>query len=833
MVLRSSRSDESHGVKVCPVDDSDASHDDGFHELVQDKLRAAQQSLGEGIDEVLKLLAQRCEADRLTWRRPDHEKSTRLHETAVSLHCGTAAAQQRHPNGTIRGHEGTHHRVTSDKDKSTSPSPQSRPENPRIAGFVAFEDSLGEDEGLLDERVLSPRPAEAWEQVRIADSAGKSEAPAGDAEAAETIVQPYASVSDIRPTSAKSQKSALSTEGSEPHSVRVADPAAELDIQRTTGNGHIDHFAVLPCWKADSRRSTNMLRRQKTRGVSEILTGSSSDSGGEEDIDDPEPQWWLVMPESVQRAAWDFGSVALVMYDLWAIPFQLLEPPPNIISITFAWVTRLFWTADIPMSCVTALACDNGTLERRFKQIACNYLRTWFLLDFALVALDWMEVFFSAAGGLGIARVGKASRIIRIIRLLRLLRLVRVREIFKVVLERLRSERLVIFAKIMKIMGILVGIAHIMACLWYGIGLDGDMTPKPYEDSNWIREHLKARDSLVYRYFISMHWSLSQFSGGMDEIRAHNVQERIYVIACYLVTYMGAAFIISDLTSAMTQLYTNRQSAQLRLLHRYLSEKGISPKLTLRIQQNAQRVLREKQHNMSEDHVELLAVVSKPLRTQLHFEMYSPTFCHHPFFEKYCRECPHVMRLVCHDATSMITVATRDILFAAGEMPAKPTMYFICSGNFLYTTPHGKVSRLAQGAWLAEASLWCQWMHVGTLMSLGESRLQVLDAKTFQSICVQFDHSDCFDTHAYAIHFVRALNMNADADDLEGDDDPRMSQISRRVSESALAGTVRKISIGGMTGRRASLAGMGRRASFAASLAGSSSKRFSFVSPHS
>merc|ERR1712032_1246131 len=66
-------------------------------------------------------------------------------------------------------------------------------------------------------------------------------------------------------------------------------------------------------------------------------------------------------------------------------------------------------------------------------------------------------------------------------------------------------------------------------------------------------------------------------------------------------------------------------------LRKYLLDNAISYILTMRVQRSAQHALLEQQNYIPEGHVELLELVSEPLRIELHFELYSRILKCHPF----------------------------------------------------------------------------------------------------------------------------------------------------------------------------------------------------------
>jgi len=392
----------------------------------------------------------------------------------------------------------------------------------------------------------------------------------------------------------------------------------------------------------------------------------------------------------------------------------------------------------------------SGNYEMRHAPIAKRYLRTWFALDILLVGVDWLELLWSGSSSLGFARIGKATRAFRILRMLRVLRM---RQAVNLIIHRIRSERLMVMADIAKIMLVIIGFAHISACFWYGIGIS------KADYRTWVREGSFTEESLSYRYMTSLHWSLSQFSGGMDEVKPYNLQERTYCVFVFIVAFMMAAVLTSSLTSSMTRLHmlSTRQSQQLSVLRRFLSDNGVSRVLSARVQRNANHAMMEQQRYQQESNVELLRVISEPLKMELHFEMYSPVLSKHPFFNTYASECPHVMRKVCHRSTSMSLVSSNDIIFNAGELPLNPKMCWVCNGTLSYFSMTEQEFLVKEGDWISEGVLWTPWMHRGSLRANADCRLCELDARSFQDIVGQFDHGE-FDPKDYAAHFVRKLN---------------------------------------------------------------------------
>lgn len=463
----------------------------------------------------------------------------------------------------------------------------------------------------------------------------------------------------------------------------------------------------------------------------------------------------IMHPSSTKRSCWDIASLFLVFYDMVTIPLGILEIPATDFSQMMAWSTRIFWTSDLPVTFATGLIMPDGSANLCTIDVAWNYARGWLCLDVFIVAVDWVELFWTSGQSLRYARVSKFSRIFRMLRMIRLLRLVRVTRVLTHMAERVLSERMVIIADMAKMIVILLVLAHLFGCVWCGIGAWSDPAA-----GSWLRSHNMDEQSLGYRYASALHWSLMQFGGGTDEITAQNMSERVYAICIFIFAFVLSVALMSKLTSSMTRLHliSSKQAEQLSILRRYLQNNGVSRRLAVRAFHNVHHVLMQRQRFMSESQVELLAVISTPLQTEIHFEMYSTVLCVHPFFARYVSECPQVLRRICHHAMTTLLASRGDTIFTAGEIPANPKMNIICGGQLQFISIEGRTVCLGEKRWISEACLWVEsWMHRGVLVATSDCRLCVLDAHSFQDIASRFEHP-AFHPSAYAKEFVSALN---------------------------------------------------------------------------
>lgn len=447
----------------------------------------------------------------------------------------------------------------------------------------------------------------------------------------------------------------------------------------------------------------------------------------------------------------------MVLYDMVMIPMQAYTLPENVFLDFMEWSTRLFWTFDIFFSCITGVVMTDGSVEYNLKIILKRYARTWLTLDLMIVVSDWAEVIFST-GSMEMINLARSTRIIRIVRLLRL---VRMQEIMANVTERIQSETLGPMIQVGKVTVVLLTISHFTACLWFSVG------NRATTENTWVKIENYETAGVDAQYLASLHWALSQFSGGMDEITPASSLERLFAVGIGTIIFVVALVMMGVFTSGLTQQYIIGGSGarQLATLKRYLKQNNVSKVITKRVCRNAKHAI---SGDLTSESVELLQVISEPLKVELAFDMYSQVLMWQPFFLELLSESSPIMKPICHRAMSMLLLSSTDIVFNSGEEPAEPKMYIVVSGSLEYTDSYGEVAPVGERRYLAEAVLWTHWKHRGTLTAVSDAKLAMLDAQGFRDICQRFMRRSeaALRIVRYASDFVDELNKQEFKSDL-------------------------------------------------------------------
>jgi len=461
---------------------------------------------------------------------------------------------------------------------------------------------------------------------------------------------------------------------------------------------------------------------------------------------------FIASPLSKKRLCWDFAGLALLAYDLICVPLQAFELPE------IRWMSVLniliccFWTGDIAASFLVGYYSD-GHVEMRPRKIAIHYLRSWFVLDISLVATDWT---FLLAGLNTKARFMRLGKVATCMRVLRLARLMKFHIVVSDITEHIHSEHNRTLMHIAKLLALIVAINHFIACGWYGMH-------HLREDQSWVDVNFVKGDGLGYRYWTSMHWSMTQFTPASMEVVPKNSLERFYTVCVLTFALVTFSSFVSSITQSMTHLRTinARELHQHSTLHRYLSTNTISPMLVNRILHfiRDRNLKKNREVRLKQSDVELFTLLPESVKMDLRSEIFMPIICVHPLFHNYQDLEPAAMRLICKNDIREKTLYLREELFS-DHAPLTDAV-FLNDGMLAYTYPWQDrecTEIVNKGQWVCEVALWANSAEMfGPLVAEASCQLALLSANGFVSIVRRYEGS-AKHVAKYAELFVTHIN---------------------------------------------------------------------------
>eukprot|EP00928_Gymnodinium_smaydae_P044916 TRINITY_DN29985_c0_g1_i1.p1 TRINITY_DN29985_c0_g1~~TRINITY_DN29985_c0_g1_i1.p1 ORF type:complete len:843 (-),score=175.50 TRINITY_DN29985_c0_g1_i1:205-2691(-) len=537
-------------------------------------------------------------------------------------------------------------------------------------------------------------------------------------------------------------------------------------------------FETLAVWKFLEGASG---QRRMSRARTFALTVQHRAATFEEEHMEVGNSWlvaFMINPSSIKRVTWDLISMVVLLYDVLSIPFVFsFEPSATIFLVTMSLFTMLFWTTDMVATVLTGFHDGNVTVLSP-KRSCARYVRSWFALDALIVGFDWFFFFVgdgNEASG-SAARLGRSLRTLRFMRALRLVRLMKAKRILQDIQDSINSETLSICYRVVQIILALVLANHIVACVWYTVG---SFTNDRLEDGagSWLIQNDMGTKSLWYRYMTCLHWSLTQFTPASMEVSPVNAVERVFAVIVLLVAMIAFSSFVSVLTASITELrnISQNESRQFWLLRRYLRDWKVPRRSGLRIQKYLEYAYQKQLQRVQTRDVQLLALLSDPLKDELRNQVLAVHLVYHPLFRLMTD------RLRCFTkALSEMCLARGDLIFSCEEQ--SHAMFVVGSGMLQYDLgeiddglgpmlnledPDGEASSaqyVSDGEWVTEAVLWVSWVHVGDLEATTESSIVVINSDQFGA-AMQSNTVVWSSVQRYAASFVNFLN-NVSKDDL-------------------------------------------------------------------
>lgn len=428
----------------------------------------------------------------------------------------------------------------------------------------------------------------------------------------------------------------------------------------------------------------------------------------------------IVKPDDKRHLAWDLMSLVILSYDILGTPMDVFNPPETSFGKAMEITTLVFWTIDIIVTFFSGYHTVKS-IEMRPTRIACHYLKTWFILDFTIVMLEWLSV-----GEASILRFGKFARGFRVIRLLRILK---VQILFEQLNDFIRSETTMMVFQIGRLVAFILVINHFVACGWWGIG-----TLVEGVAIRWTDRVKQADDGIAYAYLTSLHWALTQFTPASMEVTPTNVWERTYTIFILMMGLGAFSSFLASISSLMTQLrqLKAQQHKEDVLMRRYLMEHGVSLELGNHIlfffRENRRFTKRKR---LVEQDVKAFEQLPDSLRIKLHWEVYEPVILPHPLFFNLSSQDPSGLVEISHRSMNEKILGQGHELFHFGKTSER--MYFVGKGllDYVPSQDGAEAREIPHNHWLSEMVLWMNWIHRGTVSARENSELVELDSKKF------------------------------------------------------------------------------------------------------
>jgi len=329
---------------------------------------------------------------------------------------------------------------------------------------------------------------------------------------------------------------------------------------------------------------------------------------------------------------------------------------------------------------------------------------------------------------------------------------------------------------------VIFGLAHVISCMWYGIGRLNSSG-----ETAWIRRYGAISNSFLFKYFLSVHWAMTQFMPANMEVVPDNFPERFFSVCVLLFALIVFSAFLSNLTHLMLKFghLFCRDDEEKSLLRRYLRDRKVSKQLAFRVKKSVDDALKSMHARsvVDEKDVALLILLSEPLRMDLRHEGVDIIFRPRSFFRVLHEESVHATRELCFTGLHNSHFSWGDNMFSENEANAAHSAFFLAIGELKYRIRDpdrltNEVVVVKKLRWSCEPSLWLEnWVHVGTLRASASSCETIhIDVEEFIRITGKHANAARL-TKSYAQLFVKKMNRIleegqplSDLTSLSGDD---------------------------------------------------------------
>ena len=204
-----------------------------------------------------------------------------------------------------------------------------------------------------------------------------------------------------------------------------------------------------------------------------------------------DPKVWFIHPEGKFRKTWDTFQAVLLIYVAISVPVRIGF---NINNEYYSgeWFLELFVDAyfwcDILFNFRTGFFSNDGVVVSDRKKIRQAYFKGWFTIDaVSCFPASYIVMIVADADATGTAGNVKGLRMMRMLRLTKMLRLGRLKRIFQRYAEQMQP-----YMKGLKLAGMVVVaffLAHLLACLWYGVGGEVDYLTDGSVVTGWVHNY--------------------------------------------------------------------------------------------------------------------------------------------------------------------------------------------------------------------------------------------------------------------------------------------------------------------------------------------------------
>lgn len=414
---------------------------------------------------------------------------------------------------------------------------------------------------------------------------------------------------------------------------------------------------------------------------------------------------YSINPNSKFVATWNFITLSLLVYTSTILPYNVCFGDTTVIFTGLWYIELLFdilFITDLILNFFIGYYDDyNDRLIMTNKEIAKNYLQSWFLIDFvSTFPFNYIEYGMSSNQAMNqnnrinklirLTKLPRLHKIIKLFRFLRFLKFFKKNALFSYVANIVKMSNGV--KRILMAASLMLLLCHLFACIYHFSAKFSD-----YEENTWVYRINLIDKSDTKKYFTAFYYSIVTMTAiGFGDIPAYTLTEKAITLLMCLCGIAFYSFGIANLSIVISNMHSETVNLHLKLktLNDFAKKVPIKNDTYIRITQIFEHDLH---HHISYNFDKFLEEIPMKLRVELLFQLNESFIRITRFF--YNKTPNFVADIV--DKWKRIDFQKKTYIYFEGELPYD--IYFIKKGSAVYLDDEGNdIYRFKKGALLGE-----------------------------------------------------------------------------------------------------------------------------------
>lgn len=421
-------------------------------------------------------------------------------------------------------------------------------------------------------------------------------------------------------------------------------------------------------------------------------------------------EYLTVHPHSYLVLCWDVLCIVAVCWDIAVAPLRLMSK--DWAYGTVELIANIFWTCDI--LCKSRIGFyQGGKIVFNFCEILQHYAKTWLAFDVVLVVLGWVSIWSMSSG-----QSPDVQGIVRIAFLTRLLRAFKLQPLLHDIHCCIHNVNVVVGMRISWQILLMVGLLHITACMWWGIGSGSS--------GGWIEAVNISKEPGAEGYALSLTWAAAHLSG-VTKVHPVTLEEHAFSALLTVFCVNLLVFLISNTANMLQDRRYHKSEYFERAVRSFLGRYNVSRSVALQIQKGVADESRFRKQRERDD--EVMRLLPSDLLKELMVEVRGPGLvAKSRLFGFLWDAFPQFFRELCFEAVQHERARQSQVIFTAGEVCH--AIRCVSSGKLRYEPSQGlpdfsnratcrlvtmRPQTVRKGDWISEAALWVDWKHLGEL----------------------------------------------------------------------------------------------------------------------